>query len=251
MILLVDIGNSRIKWASLQAGVLIDIGQAPHRERALDAVLDEHWCARAVPSAVYVANVIGLDAARVMLKWARAHWRVTPIFVVAQAQAAGVRNAYAQPERLGVDRWLALLAARRHSPLPAVIVGCGTAMTVDALAADGQHLGGVIIPGAYTMATALAATTHLQAPELVVPAHLALAQNTHDAVIGGVWYALAGAVERIFDERAKQWQCEPQLILSGGDASLLAPLLQRPVQRIPNLVLEGLACLVPTQSSSG
>jgi len=251
MILLVDVGNSRIKWAYWQHGALGDVQHAVHRGRALNEVLDTNWRAMAAPSAVYVANVAGAGQRHHVIEWAQRHWPHAPYFVTSQAHGGGVTNAYTAPERLGVDRWLALIAVFQRASLPAVIVNCGTAMTVDALMVDGQHVGGVILPGVHAMLNGLAADTALDKPVDVAPKRLLLAQNTHDAMVSGAWMGLVGAVEYIFDEYAKQWQCEPQLIVGGGDAAHLASLLNRPVQVLPHLVLEGLACLVPTLSSSG
>jgi type III pantothenate kinase len=154
--------------------------------------------------------------------------------VQAQAQALGVTNAYAQPETLGVDRWLVLLAARHDYPLPSCVVDCGTAITVDVLNADGVHQGGLISAGLHLMRNAL--TTQTAAlPFANAAPPLGLATYTEAAIYNGTLTAAVGLIEQVFLQHAP---C--QLLLTGGDADIIARAMPH-AQVDADLVLRGLA----------
>ncbi|HET8697015.1 MAG TPA: type III pantothenate kinase, partial [Gammaproteobacteria bacterium] len=152
---LIDAGNTRLKWARLEQGRLTGQGSAPHRG-ALDRALAD--LSSAFPQGamrVLVANVAGDELARRVTELARARSKVRPEFVATSAEAFGVRCAYADPSRLGVDRWLGVLAAHRLAAgAAACVVGAGTAVTFDAVSANGRHLGGLILAGAPLAAAA-------------------------------------------------------------------------------------------------
>ena len=152
---------------------------------------------------------------------------------------AGVVNGYREPERLGVDRWLALLTAWRELHGGAVVVSAGTALTVDILAADGQHNGGYIVPGLRLMRHALVSGTSGVRPAAETLPSLAPGRSTTEAVLHG---CMAMAVALI--ERARRDVATP-VVLSGGDAGALAPWLAGPVLQRPDLVLDGLGIALP------
>jgi len=151
---------------------------------------------------------------------------------------AGVFNHYDDPSQLGVDRWAALIGARRYSPGPCVVVNAGTATTIDALAAQGEFLGGIIVPGFDLMHEALAGNTaQLSAQH----GHFtAFPRMTRDAITTGAIQALCGAVERMRNAMLLAGHGEPALIFSGGAGELVAHHMDRPVRIVDKLVLEGL-----------
>src|SRR5690348_442947 len=149
MKLLLDIGNTRIK-AALQSGEVLmqhhALAHAGLSSEELQAQLLQRYGA---VDSVLIANVAGAEMADRITRAVRKLWQIEPVVAVSAAVHGEIRNAYAQPEKLGVDRWLCLLAAHAM-PLNSqvdLIVSVGTAMTLDVLAADGQHRGGLIVPG--------------------------------------------------------------------------------------------------------
>lgn len=241
MMLLLDLGNSRLKWALapdrpgawLAQGSVDWAGEVAVRLRAA-------WSPCPPVTGVVAASVV--DAAReaqvadvVHRRFGCAvYWLRTP------ASACGVRNAYAEPQRLGVDRFLAMVAAYAAGHAPCVLASAGTALTLDALTADGQHLGGLIAPGVQLMQRSLgSATARVQVDR--PGAVLELASNTADAVSSGSWHAAAALVERFFVRQSPQLGGTPVLILDGGDAEHLLPLLSLPARRMTDGVLRGLA----------
>ena len=163
-------------------------------------------------------------------------WPATKILIPkAQRFSLGVTNGYQEPEKLGIDRWLALIAIRQLYSEAICVVDCGTAITVDFLAANGQHLGGVISPGLLLMKRALAWGTE-QLPMVQQHGFLGLANHTEAAINSGVLYAATGLIEKCLTNQASDFK----LVLSGGDAQLLASFITKPAVIHPELVLQGL-----------
>jgi type III pantothenate kinase len=241
MILLVDLGNSRLKWACRAPGVW-DTGAVSHRQRDMAQVLDEAWRGLAGPEKIVMASVAGADARSALETWTVRHWGVAPQGVTARSRQAGVINGYREPERLGPDRWAALIGARALTDRPACIVDCGTAVTVDALSADGVFVGGMIFPGLSLLRQGLAAGTAglAASPGEAVPG---CARSTADGIAAGTLFGLAGAVERLIRECRRVLDGPVQVFLTGGDAALLRAQLESPVIEVPDLVLKGLARL--------
>lgn len=242
---LIDAGNTRFKWARLAHGKLTHHGSAAHRgslEHALAALSD------ALPAdvaRVLVANVAGAEIERRLIELARAHSGVMPEFAATSAEAFGVRCAYADPSRLGVDRWLGVLAAHRLARGAACVIGAGTAVTFDAVDASGQHLGGLIFAGARLAAAALDAhTSNIGATALagVRPADLDLLGKTTDAAVGnGAMLALAAALDRAVAAVDAAVGARSKVYLTGGDGSQLRGWLETGTELRADLVLEGLA----------
>ena len=162
--------------------------------------------------------------------------------VKSQAHAFGVYNAYQQPEKLGVDRWLALVAVRNHYQLPACIVDCGTAITVDLIDADGKHQGGLISPGLTLMKKSLAAGTEaLQFHETNYD--FGPANFTEAAIYSGTLAAAVGLIEHVLTKQSNAMQ----LILTGGDAEIIATQLAIKPIIDADLVLRGLAIVLEGQ----
>ncbi len=246
MLLLVDAGNTRIKWAALASGPPSAPGQWAHFgmvARADIAELVPAWQALGI-SRVLLSNVAG-SALREELEQVLARaLGLTPVpclWFKSAAELAGLRNAYHNPEQLGCDRFASAIGARALYPDQALlIVTCGTATTIDCVSAEGVFTGGMILPGLGTMAASLAANT-AQLPQ--VPQAVAIAQpfadNTTDAIVSGCLNAQAGAIERALSLYRAQ-QPDARCLLSGGAAHLISPHLSIPHERIDNLVLIGL-----------
>jgi type III pantothenate kinase len=246
---LVDIGNTRIKWALLDDGRLTATGSAVHRS-ARDAALATFVAALSpTVQRVLVANVAGQSIAQQLLSVVGT--RAVVEFITPAAERFGVRCAYADPSRLGVDRWLAVLAAHRRTAGAACVISAGTAVTFDAVDAAGTHLGGLILPGPQLVAAALQrGTDGIGATPVAstVPAGLDLfGRDTAAAVGHGAMLALAAALDRAVRTVATALAVTPAVYLTGGDAAQLRNWLESAVEPRADLVLEGLA-LFATES---
>ncbi len=240
---LVDIGNTRIKWALYDGKRLGQHGNAVHRD-VRDAALQT--LARILPREVtrlIVANVAG-DAMEQGLR-AVIGGRAVIELVATSAERFGVRCAYAEPQRLGVDRWLAVLAAHHRAAGAACVIDAGTAVTFDAVAGDGAHLGGLILPGARLLAAALDRNTSnigaTPVPGGAPNGLTLLGRDTATAVGHGAMLAIAAALDRAVRTVAKELGAEPRVYLTGGDAHELNAWLETKVETRADLVLEGLA----------
>jgi type III pantothenate kinase len=245
MILLVDIGNSRLKYACLAGGQL----GAQHAVEYL-AWTAEDWQRQLFDGNAVervLAGTVAGAASETALRRAAAAADVTMVeFVHSTAMAAGVRNGYRDPAQLGVDRWLALIAAHSRWSGPCCVVDVGTAATIDALAADGSHLGGFIVPGPDLMVRSLLQGTSELATRAARQAAGAgdfYADNTREAIGRGCVLALAGLVERAAGELEERVGAAPRLLVTGGAGEALLPWVRRTAQLVPDLVLRGLAVL--------
>lgn len=243
--LLMDVGNSRIKWGVLERGEIRRTGHI-----ALDRVRDGglQVLTTRLPHGVdrvFVSNVAGTTFGTRLSGVVGMHLDCEVHFAHTERSGWGVTNGYRQPRRMGVDRWVAMIGAWGELRTACLVVDAGTAVTIDAIDGDGRHLGGQIIAGARMMTRALATSTSDIPPVRPVSGNVRggldmFAASTADAVREGARNALAGAVDRAF--RALQSSAyDPALVLTGGDASrILNALSETPLHR-PHLVLQGLA----------
>jgi type III pantothenate kinase len=236
MILALDIGNSRAKWGLHADGRWLAKGSVPSTQIA---TLADAWPAGLSAERAIAANVAG-KAAQDAADAALARHGLTATWVRATKTCAGVKNGYRVPERLGADRWAALVAARALFPDAPCIVACaGTALTVDALDGAGNFLGGLIVPGLGMLMRALADTLP-QFHSLAAGHDAAFPDTTEDAIHGGRLAALAGSVLLMRQRLATRVGSEPACLISGGDAALLAPQLPFSARLVETLVLDGL-----------
>lgn len=239
MNLLIDIGNTRIKWGvaangHILTGLPLLAGQAD-RHGLADAWKNISRPERIAMSCVNAAAIVETVRTSALEFWPDAEI----IQVNSQAQGFGVSNAYLNPEKLGVDRWLALVAVRNHYQQPACIVDCGTAITVDLIDEKGQHLGGMICPGLTMMKKSLSeGTERLKFDQ--ERHHTGPATYTEAAIYSGTLTAVIGLIEHVFSEQPEN----SLLILTGGDAQLVASQLVDKAIVDADLVLRGLAIVL-------
>lgn len=235
MKLLLDIGNTRISMAEYDCATLSaprHIAHAREWQQCLNALelpesLDSIWA----------SSVCGPDAAAEVDKWMQQRFNTPVHWVRSQKKYMGLTCAYAQPERLGADRWLAMLAAWHKLKTGVIVVDVGTALTIDVIDDHGQHLGGLISPGVNTMQRSLVGQTHL--PEAShFHASAMLGANTEACIANGTLNSAVGAIERVLSDYSGA--CA-QKIVTGGEADWLASHLAGDWQLIPDLVLQGLA----------
>ena len=243
MNLLIDLGNSRLKWAQQAPGLWRT--EAALLESAMPTLLDRLWRDMAAPQKIVVCSVSTPEQMLVLEEWIETRWSLTPQIVRAQAEQLGVQNRYRQPEQLGVDRWVALVGAAGLTTSAACVVDCGTAVTVDALSADGEFLGGAVFPGLRLLRDSLVQGT-AGIPATEGDATDCLARSTADGVAAGTLFGLAGAVERLIDEYRHTLGETMRVFLTGGDAPALATRLRAVHTPVPDLVLKGLARIADT-----
>lgn len=234
--LLLDVGNSRCKWALVENGVWMRQGVLENGElERLPAVIGE------IPAStrVLVSNVAG-DTVAVKLREYLATVQSGPEFIHAEAERCGVRNGYRTPQQLGSDRWAALIAAHHRVAGACLVVNCGTATTIDALSAEGEFLGGLILPGLSLMLRSLSANTAQLAEQ--TGSLLDFPCDTADAMLSGAVRATQGAILQQLDllqQRAGTVRC----LLSGGASSMVKQGLSVPSEYDEHVVLHGLQIL--------
>ena len=245
MKLVVDVGNSRIKWAFCERGALAEAAEHKLPVRRYDSFLKKHWHKLDAPESVVVANVAKPDLVVEIEKWVEENWAVPVKEVVAETKGWGLVNVYRDPERLGADRWAAMIAARRISKHNACcVVDCGTAITIDAVSENGKHQGGLILPGITLMRDSLckrAVGVKLDEEPCTDASRSLLARETTGAVIGGTLYAAVASIDRITADVRAELGSRTRCIITGGDAPVVLPLLSGSYQHKKDLVLEGLA----------
>lgn len=235
-----DIGNTRVKaWACDAGGHVLSSQAFTHAgdpAQALDQLSADFL---PEPGFVGVASVLGGDAQPALAAACAQRWRVPVRFAVSQASTAGVRNGYREPERLGVDRWLGVLAVAdgQHDYC---VVDCGTAMTIDAVTRDRVHLGGYILPGLSLLADALVQNTRQVRVSVSGEGNLGWGRHTSAAVLHGALLAATGSIRLAHEQLASESGRRPCLVLTGGDANRIAPLLALPHVIRPDLLLTGL-----------
>ncbi len=239
--LLLDAGNTSLKWAVVEGRHWHATGRCDYAD----------WTALAAQlragTDCFIASVAGAAreqqiAARLEAAGIAANW------LAAEAGFGEVKNAYQDPRQLGVDRWMALIAARQHTCDAVLVVSVGTAMTVDALSAAGMFLGGVIVPGIRLMRQSLQQGT--ARIDDAAGDWQAFPRATADAVQSGIVAALCGAIAQQHARLAEVAGSAPRCLLTGGDAETVLSHLRVPAEHVPALVLEGIDCVASARVAS-
>ena len=243
MLLVIDIGNTRTKWALAD-----DAGKLSPMEFFLNASIAKANFPTVQAKSVVIANVAGEAVAQQITQLLQP---LKPHFISASAEACGVKNSY--QNTLGADRWAALVAAWCNTKHATVVVNAGTAITIDCIGKDGTFLGGTIMPGLHLMHESLIINTaQLSFDEAnISDVNVDFPANTQDCIQQGCLNAVAGAIYLMQKKLEKHSGWLPKLIISGGDALKIAKLLNTPILNISakqviiteNLVLQGLVLL--------
>ncbi len=235
MNILIDIGNSNLRWTCHGDGHPWEV-QILRHSGGIPLDLLAAWDTLEAPARIVVSNVGGASVAEALARVTRALWGRDPEYLATRDVFGDLRIAYAEPERLGVDRWLGLVAAHAEHRSACLILDAGTAATFDLLLADGRHLGGLILPGIEMMRKSLLMGTHIPRIESE-PTGDPWATDTAAAVAAGSVQAIAATVGRLFDRLAEVAGEPPVLIVTGGDAERVCAQLERPFTVVPDLVL--------------
>jgi len=244
MILEIDMGNTRLKWRILDQRLVLAQG-AIGIEAPLDLLVDKIDPYRPAINSVMVASVVGGLLEQKLADWSLGYLKLQPFFVRSGTICGAVRNGYHEPRMLGVDRWLGIVAAYRLAAGACIVVSCGTAITVDLVAQDGKHLGGFIAPGLNLMLDSLTSRTRQIKLDRVNPV---LSLSPALATSNAVYSACAAMLTGLIDNGVRQLyrldqNAELQMIFTGGDADKLLTFYPQ-ARVIPDLVLDGLACVL-------
>ncbi|MCB4363595.1 type III pantothenate kinase [Hydrogenophaga taeniospiralis] len=242
--LALDVGNTRLKWALYDAprvGARLLAHGAQFLEN-IEKLAEGDWNALPAPQWV-VGCIVAGDAVKGRVQEQLELWDVTPQWVVSSLSEAGVINGYDHPARLGSDRWVAMIGARqrllaRGPARPCVVVMVGTAVTVEAIDAEGRFLGGIILPGHGIMLRALeSGTAGLHVPTGDVRD---FPTNTSDALTSGGTFAIAGAVQRMVENLQRHCGEPPVVFMTGGAGWKMAPSMSTPCELVDSLIFDGL-----------
>ncbi len=234
--LFIDIGNSRLKWVVEDEGdVLGSLYASDYHQHGFRQSLERVWTQMAIPEACFIASVADTGVLAQIQRLIYSLWQITPLLVGHPvSRFAGVENAYPQPERLGVDRWLSLLAAHQDHAENMCIIDCGSAVTLDFLTSEGRHLGGVIAPGIKMMKQSLTKGT-AALPQSTFQPTIEIATNTESAIHCGCVMAITGLITESLSKMEQSFR----LLFTGGDAPMLTPMFDAP-DVDPLLVMRGL-----------
>jgi type III pantothenate kinase len=244
--LLVDIGNTRIKWARLD-GERLARGKAAVHSGWRPADYARHLFRPASGlNGLVVSSVAGARINRALDAAAR-RAGIATWFVTVPRRAGGVTVGYVEPWRLGVDRFAALVGAHAlFAGVPLCVVGVGTALTIDLLDAAGRHRGGVIVPAPDLMVATLLRETYgirRRAQGGAADPRGLFGRSTRDGIELGARYAAAALIDRAVEEGSSILGREPLVLLTGGGAGAVRAHLRSRCVGVPDLVLKGLAVL--------
>lgn len=241
-ILLIDIGNTNLKWATAGEQGFAYGGSCPSQADAIESLFGQAW-AGLRPEAVYVSCVGNPGLARQLETLANSTWGIQVEILATPNQGCGIRNSYSAPAKLGSDRWAAMVAAFDQAGGPVCVVSCGTAITLDVVDATGQHLGGLILPGYALMRRSLHEGTGLPLIDnRQADTTGQLGRSTEEAIRLGTGTAVHALVARVLGQQQAEL-AGLQLFLTGGDATTLGKQLELSAIIEPHLVLMGLAMI--------
>lgn len=243
--LLIDIGNTHFKWL-LRGGEQAQRGVGSSGEDYDDAI-GLLAASLGEVDRVGVACVKSQVYQQAMVAALQRHFGVEPFVACVSSDACGVVNSYTDPARMGVDRWLAMIAARQRAAGAFCVVDCGSAVTFDWVGRNGRHIGGYIVAG-----LRLAVSSLLSGTDQVIVDYDGLVdgrpepgRNTTDAVYNGAVFSLVAQVEAAHQSLCRlAGQSSAQLVLTGGDAGLVSRFLGCEAEVVDDLVFEGLEVMM-------
>lgn len=246
MKLLIDIGNSRVKWSTLSAGILSAQSARPYHDNVI-AICDTLFQQDALTQIILV-HVLGKPFDNKIKRIAKQYF-VKLLIVHSESQAYGIETRYQQAEKLGADRFVAMIAAQQLNNHKAaehhIVIDCGTAITIDAIEATGKHIGGTILPGLHLCQESLINKAHNLQQIKQALSHTKLdllAKTTAQGVKSGCYYGLAAAIDKICEKMEQKLtpQHTVKRIICGGDAKNIHNLLNRKYELNENLLMQGL-----------
>ena len=240
-ILYVDAGNSAIKWAISNSDGLSEMISSPYHEHVSVDYFIGQWKDIKKPIKVIVSCVASEIIWQALEKSCHELWGITAQRITSSRQSCGLTNAYNNASDLGSDRWCAMIGAFHEAKSAFMLVDAGSALTIDLVNEDGQHLGGYISPGLSMMKQSLGLKTaqiNIDSQDSIPS--LSLGKSTIDGVGAGIYLSAVKLIEAVFDKESKQFR-KLDCFLTGGDAKLIAELLSIKYVMMPDVVIRGLA----------
>lgn len=243
MNLLIDIGNTNIKWAEGLDNMLSNHGRYSYNENSPEDILEKIMPQWLRADNVLIANVRGDDFEDEINQWATKNNLPGAVFLKTEEQYKGLINAYTKPEQLGVDRWLLMLGAQQYSTDAQLVISLGTAITIDYIDNRSHHLGGYIVPGIQTMATSLGQQTagcgHYTLNKQT--ASLEFGVNSEQAITQGIILTSVATIEKIVTSTNRTNPDQKlKIFITGGDAPLILPHLDIEYQHLTDLLFHGM-----------
>lgn len=241
--LLIDLGNSRIKWALEHEGRM-QYGDGLHYHNGdWRRQLKTHFASMDPPADVYISSVVDAATEIMLQELIDSLWQCAVVFVQSPKLGNGVSNAYIDAPALGSDRWMAMIAAFHKAKAAVCVVDCGTAVTLDVIDHKGRHCGGLIVPGLGLMQQSLTHNTSAIASDADLASEFndELGVDTLGGIRAGSVHAVCGMIERVVQKMNHNLKTSLQCYITGGDAPKVLPYLNLRSHFEPYLVLQGLA----------
>lgn len=244
MILELDCGNTRIKWRLRDEGGIYERNSCLTTE-GLEPIAIAAGQRNRI-ARVLVSSVLDDEYRRKIVAWSLSYLGLNPEFALSEPNDSGITNGYQQPEKLGVDRWLGILAVRAKSSEAFVVIDCGSAITVDVVTAQGEHLGGYIAPGLKLMRESLNTKTNaINLGRIGYPEDSFPGRNTVLGIKAAELIMITGLVSHAKSILQHYQMTEPRLWITGGDGEWLASVLENSMF-VEDLVLDGLSIALAT-----
>ena len=242
--LCIDVGNSRIKWCVWQANDMQHNTVAEYELQRLDNLLVK-WFSNIEQQDVFISSVAGDQVNEVIALWFSKAWQKQVSFVESERQQLGVVNSYKEVRQMGVDRWVAMLAAYQRYQSAICVIDCGTAVTLDIVDESGKHLGGLIMPGLNMMRQSLfQGANGIRCQDGNEPL---LANNTSDAVSGGCFHLLVSGLNSLYVQYKKQTKNKMVCVVTGGDGEKISKNMDGDCQFEADLILYGLRLIAESK----
>ena len=252
MNLVIDIGNTCIKWGTIKDRTFTFGAAINHHTASLHNLLVDAWTGLEVPDRILVSNVTGKAFLEQLSAYVFSHWRKYIELMPSSDHVKGKLYSLVDPMHLGSDRWLGMLAAHRLYNNGACVINCGTCITLDVVSKDRKHLGGLIGPGWRLMCDSIVQRTTIPriASSLEIPKKFGeLTEATDDSVNHGTLYMIAALIKQMASSVNHLLDDKATFVISGGDAEIIIPLLNKRIEHHPHLVLHGLCALLDDEEA--
>lgn len=243
MILLIDIGNTRIKWALVDANGVILPGDSFSLENPFAAIKELFKQFKQRPRSIVISNVKDPQISNILTETALLTLDIMPFEIYSTEHSSYISNGYQIPRQLGADRWCAMHGAAMQTEKPYLVIDAGTCVTIDAVDADGNHMGGLILPGLACSAKAIELVTNINIEEVEKQQPEFLPINTYDAIKLGAHISLLSTVKQTYDDFKRFTKCEPLVFITGGDSEQISKLVDINTIVDPHLVFKGMSVL--------
>lgn len=249
--LLVDIGNSSVKWAETASTNRFDMLQQLYPQNVTKKFFIEIWNNIKKPEKLMVTCVAGKHVWQAMEEACHVLWDMKAERITSTQNGYGLINAYSKPADLGSDRWCAMIGAQQSADSAFIVIAAGSALTLDMVDESGQHLGGYIMPGLNMMRKSLGLDTAQVKTDVIEnkSPSLSLARSTTGCVEAGIYLSSVKLIEAVYEKESKNVKTL-QCYISGGNANLIANLLGFKCVIMPDIVLRGLAHIAETQNNN-